>query len=136
MVLLRRIVAEIIDLFVLIAGTAIGVFLAGQLNGMFEESFTLLTWSEICIIVLIPIALQSLFWLEHTTIGKTMVFCEIVSEDQSEVTYWAMLTREYVSKIFSCYLGCLPILIGKKGLHEIVTNSKVQLKLKKLKRGY
>lgn len=129
--LLRRIIAEIIDIFVFIAGTAIGIFLAGQLNGMFEESFALLMWSEICLIALIPIGMQSLFWLEHTTIGKTMVFCEIVSEDQTDLTYWAMLTREYVSKIFSCYLVCLPILMGKKGLHEIVTNSKVQLKLKK-----
>lgn len=131
MMLLRRIIAELIDIFVLIAGTALGIFLAGQLNAMFEESFALLTWSEICIIALIPIALQSLFWIEHTTIGKTMVFCEIVSEDDSELTYWAMLTREYVSKIFSCYLVCLPILVGKKGLHEIVTNSKVKLKLRK-----
>ena len=129
--LLRRIIAEIIDIFVLIAGTALGIFLAGQLNAMFDESSALLTWSEICIIALIPIALQSLFWIEHSTIGKTMVFCEIVSEDESELTYWAMLTREYVSKIFSCYLVCLPIFVGKKGLHEIVTNSKVKLKLRK-----
>lgn len=129
--LLRRIVAEIIDIFVLIGGTALGIFLAGQLNGMFEEPFTLLTLSEMCLIVLIPIALQSLFWLEHTTIGKTMVFCEVVACDDSELNYFAMFTREYVSKIFSCYLVCMPLFVNKPGLHEIITNSKVQLKLKR-----
>ena len=51
--------------------------------------------------------------------------------DETELTYFAMMTREYVSKVFSCYLVCLPVLFGKKGLHEIVTNSEVKLKLKR-----
>lgn len=75
--------------------------------------------------------LQSLFWLDHTTIGKTMVFCTVETMDETELTYFAMMTREYVSKVFSCYLVCLPVLFGKKGLHEIVTNSEVKLKLKR-----
>ncbi|MTL64552.1 hypothetical protein GMA68_07985, partial [Turicibacter sanguinis] len=84
-----------------------------------------------CLIVLIPIALQSLFWLERTTIGKTMVFCKVVTNDESDLNYFAMFTREYVSKVFSCYLVCLPIFARKPGLHEVITNSKVELKLKR-----
>ena len=67
--LLRRIIAEIIDIFVLIGGTALGIFLAGQLNGMFEESFTLLTISELCIIVLIPIVIIYAILNEKLTEG-------------------------------------------------------------------
>ena len=129
--LLRRLIAELIDIAVLVGGSAIGIFLAGQLNGMFEEPFFLLTISEVCLIALIPIMLQSLFWLDHTTIGKTMVFCTVETMDETELTYFAMMTREFVSKVFSCYLVCLPVLFGKKGLHEIVTNSEVKLKLKR-----
>lgn len=129
--LLRRLIAELIDIAVLIGGTAFGIYLAGQLNAMFDDSFFLLTISEVCIIALIPILLQSLFWLEHTTIGKTMVFCTVESEDENELTFFSMMTREYISKVFSCYLVCLPVLFGKKGLHEMVTNSVVQLKLKR-----
>ena len=72
--LLRRLIAELIDIAVLVGGSAIGIFLAGQLNGMFEEPFFLLTISEVCLIALIPIMLQSLFWLDHTTIGKRWCF--------------------------------------------------------------
>ena len=128
--LLRRLIAEFIDFAVLIGGTAIGIYLAGRLNTMFEEPFFLLTISEVCIITLIPILLQSLFWLEQTTIGKTMVFCKVESLDDHELNYFAMMTREYVSKVFSCYLVCLPVIFGKKGLHELITNSVVKLKLK------
>ncbi|MDO4925619.1 MAG: RDD family protein [Turicibacter sp.] len=129
--ILRRLIAEFIDIAILIGGTAAGIYLAGQLNTLFDESFFLLTLSEVCVIVLVPILLQSLFWLENTTIGKTMVFCTVESIDETELNYFSMMTREYISKVFSCYLVCLPVLFGKKGLHEIVTNSVVKLKLKR-----
>lgn len=129
--ILRRLIAEFIDIAILIGGTAAGIYLAGQLNTLFDESFFLLTLSEVCVIVLVPILLQSLFWLENTTIGKTMVFCTVESIDEMELNYFSMMTREYISKVFSCYLVCLPVLFGKKGLHEIVTNSVVKLKLKR-----
>lgn len=129
--ILRRLIAEFIDIAILIGGTAAGIYLAGQLNALFDESFFLLTLSEVCVIVLVPILLQSLFWLENTTIGKTMVFCTVESIDETELNYFSMMTREYISKVFSCYLVCLPVLFGKKGLHEIVTNSVVKLKLKR-----
>lgn len=129
--ILRRLIAEFIDIAILIGGTAAGIYLAGQLNTLFGESFFLLTLSEVCVIVLVPILLQSLFWLENTTIGKTMVFCTVESIDETELNYFSMMTREYISKVFSCYLVCLPVLFGKKGLHEIVTNSVVKLKLKR-----
>ena len=129
--ILRRLIAEFIDIAILIGGTAAGIYLAGQLNTLFDESFFLLTLSEVCVIVLVPILLQSLFWLENTTIGKTMVFCTVESIDETELNYFSMMTREYISKVFSCYLVCLPVLFGKKGFHEIVTNSVVKLKLKR-----
>lgn len=129
--ILRRLIAEFIDIAILIGGTAAGIYLAGQLNTLFDESFFLLTLSEVCVIVLVPVLLQSLFWLENTTIGKTMVFCTVESIDETELNYFSMMTREYISKVFSCYLVCLPVLFGKKGLHEIVTNSVVKLKLKR-----
>jgi len=128
---IRRVVANLIDLFILIFSTALGIYLSSLLSNLFEELFFLLIVSLVCIIVLIPIAIQSIFWMEGTTIGKMMTFCQVVDENNKKLDYFAMFTREYLSKVLSCYLVCLPVLAGKPGIHEIVSYSHVELNYRK-----
>ena len=135
MVFVRRLVAEFIDLFILIGSVAVGIYFGAQLSKMFEEPFFLLTISQVCIIILIPILLQSLFWLESTTIGKMMTFSKVVENKNSkDLDYFTMLVREFLLKVLSCYFVCLPVFIGKPGIHEIITDSCVIIKPKE-KRG-
>ena len=138
--LIRRIVANFIDLIVLIGSVALGAYLAGQVADMFEEPFFLLTISMVCIIILEPIGLQSLFWLESTTIGKMMVFIKVVkNEDGENLDYWGMLVRDFFLKVLSANLVTLPAFLGKPGIHDIILDSKVIIKPKektpKEKRG-
>lgn len=129
--LVRRIVANVIDLFVLIASVALGVYFAGLVADMFEEPFFLLTVSMVCIIILVPIGLQSLFWLESTTIGKMMVFIKVVNNENGEnLDYFQMFVRDFLLKILSANLVTLPVFFGKPGVHEIILDSKVIVKPK------
>jgi len=133
--LIRRIVANIIDLFVLIGSIALGVFLGAQVADLFEEPFFLLTLSTVCIIILVPIGLQSLFWLESTTIGKMMVFIKVVKKENGEnLDYFQMLTRDFFLKILSANLVTLPVFLGKPGVHDIIVDSEVIIKPRE-KRG-
>ncbi|MCL1990833.1 MAG: RDD family protein [Defluviitaleaceae bacterium] len=130
--LMRRMVANIIDLIVLIGSLALGVYLAGQVTDLFEEPFFLLTVSMVCLIILVPIGLQSLFWLESTTIGKTLVFIKVVrNEDGAHLDYFQMFVRDFLLKILSANLVTLPIFLGKSGIHDIIVDGKVIIKPKR-----
>jgi uncharacterized RDD family membrane protein YckC len=127
--LIRRIVANIIDLFVLIGSIALGVYFAGQVASMFEEPFFLLTVSMVCIIILVPIGLQSLFWLESTTIGKMMVFLKVVkNEDGENLDYFQMFVRDFLLKLLSVNFVTLPVFVGKPGVHDVILDSKIIIK--------
>jgi len=133
--LIRRIIANVIDLIVLIGSITLGVYLGAMLADLFEEPFFLLTLSTVCIIILVPIGLQSLFWLESTTIGKMMVFIKVVNKESGEnLDYFQMLVRDFFLKILSANLVTLPIFLGKPGIHDIIVDSKVIVKPKE-KRG-
>jgi len=130
--LIRRVVANLIDLIVLIGSMALGVYLAGQVAEMFEEPFFLLTLSMVCIIILVPIGLQSLFWLDSTTIGKMMVFIKVVRNENGEnLDYFQMFVRDFLLKILSTNLVTLPVFVGKTALHDIIVDSKVIIKPKR-----
>jgi len=133
--IVRRIVANIIDLIMLIASIAAGVYLGAMLMDLFEEPFTLLTISMVCVIILVPIALQSLFWLDSTTIGKMMVFIKVVNQETgADLDYFQMLVRD-VSKVLSMNLTTLPVFVGKAAVHDVILNSKVIIKPKRAKDG-
>lgn len=126
--IVRRIAANVIDILVLLFGTALGTFLGGELIGMFEEPFALLTWSMVCVIILVPILIQSLFWIDGTTLGKFMLFCEVKNKEGEKPDYFQMFAREYLAKVLTCYIGTLPVFFGKPGVHEVGTESKTVLK--------
>lgn len=129
--IVRRIVANIIDLIVLIASIAAGIYLGAMVMDMFEEPFFLLTISVVCIIILVPVALQSLFWLDSTTIGKMLVFIKVVNQETGEnLDYFQMMTRDFLLKVLSANLTTLPVFVGKMAVHDVIVNSKVIIKPK------
>ena len=131
MMIMRRIIANLIDLVVLMGSVALGVYLAGQVADLFEEPFFLLTLSMVCIIILIPIGLQSLFWLDSTTIGKMFVFIKVVNKETGEnLDYFQMFTRDFLLKVLSANFVTVPVLFGKPGVHDVIVDSKIIVKPK------
>ena len=128
--MIRRILANIIDLIVYITSAALGIYGAAQLNRYFDETFTLLILSQVCIIIVIPVLLQAPFWMIGSTIGKTFTFQVVVHEDGEKVDFFLMLVRDFLLKIVSCYFVIFPMLFGQKGVHEVVTNTKTIIKPK------
>jgi len=127
--LIRRITANLIDLIVLIGSVAAGIYLATMVADMFEEPFWLLTLSLVCIIILVPVAIQSLFWLDSTTIGKTMVFIKVINRETGEnLDYFQMFTRDFLLKVLSTNLTTLPVFVGKVAVHDVILDSKVIIK--------
>lgn len=124
--------ANIIDLIVLIGGTALGVYGAAMMSGMFGPTSRFLGMviliSQVCLIILIPILIQGLFWMEGTTVGKMLVITEVRTLDGNKIGASGMFAREYLSKVFTCYIGCLPILFKKPAIYETATNSRTIIK--------
>ena len=133
--IIRRIVANLIDFIILIMSSAAGVYGAALISGMFHETSraldTLILISQICVIVLIPILIQSLFWIESTTIGKMLVFTEVRNTAGEKLDGYTMFAREYLSKVLTCYIGCLPIIFRKPAIYETATNSRTVIKMKR-----
>lgn len=133
--IVRRVVANVIDVVILIMGTAAGVYGAALLSGLFGElsgvMSTLLLISQVCVIVLIPILLQALFWVDSTTIGKSLVFTEVRKDNGDKLDGYTMFAREYLSKVLTCYFGCLPIAFKKPAIYEASTQSRTTLKPRK-----
>ena len=128
--IVRKIVAEIIDVFVLAGTAAIGIYLAGLMNAGFDENPpTIVLISQVCMIILIPIVFQSPFWYASTTIGKSLTYLIVVNGKKEEVGYFLTGVRE-VSKLFSVYFVCIPMLMGKPGTHETATQSHLIIKPK------
>jgi len=133
--IVRRIVANIIDFVILMMGTAAGVYGAASLSGLFGEVSgfvqTLILISQVCVIILIPVLIQSLFWMESTTIGKMLVFTEVRNDNGEKLDGYTMFAREYLSKVLTCYFGCLPIAFKRPAIYEVATQSKTTMKLRK-----
>ena len=131
--IIRRIIANIIDLIVLIGSVAVGIYLGAMVMDMFEEPFFLLTLSVVCIIVLVPVGIQSLFWLESTTIGKMIVFIKVVNRETDEnLDYFQMMVRDFFLKVLSANLTTLPAFVGKMTVHDVILDSKIIIKPKRV----
>ncbi|TCT13838.1 RDD family protein [Natranaerovirga pectinivora] len=130
--LVKRIVAELMDiviLFLLLMGILYGIATI-EFLGSFEYSIlnTLALFSVVIICVSAPILLQYLFWKEGRSIGKTYVGLVVIDlQTNKPAGFSTMLVRETFSKWISCWVMCIPVFFGKKGVHESATRTEVRL---------
>jgi len=66
------------------------------------------------------------FMMVHQTVGKAFFRLKIISTNSERpMTPSIVLQREVFGKVATGYLLCFPVLLGKQGGHEIVTETEV-----------
>jgi uncharacterized RDD family membrane protein YckC len=122
-------VAELIDIVVLISSWALSLVITTPLLKYYEGNFQ---YVGVAIVVLAfiaaPILVQYLFWKDGRSIGKVYIGFVVVHEDtQDKVDFSIMLIREAFSKWLSLWIVCIPVFIGKKGIHELATKTELKI---------
>ncbi|WP_071130293.1 RDD family protein [Enterococcus timonensis] len=127
MLLMKRIMAQVIDLIVgllIIFGTF--GFLV-PFVGKFIGNDVVLAILGIVVIALVTYGVQFPFMTTGQTIGKAFFQLKVISTDKirKNVPVAVMMQREILCKLMSCYFICLPMLAGKMGGHEEATHTKL-----------
>jgi len=125
--LTKRIMAEIIDIFVFIISLALALKGIEIIIENIELPNKLLYVLGI-IALSVPILLQCLFWKLGKSIGKTYVGLLVIdNETQQPANFTHMFIREVFSKWLSLYIVCIPVLFGNKGIHELTSNTTITI---------
>jgi uncharacterized RDD family membrane protein YckC len=79
------------------------------------------------LVVVVTAGIQIPFLLVNQTLGKAFFGLRVVSTNSERpITPGIVLQRELFAKIATGYLMCLPVLVGKKGGHDVVTETDVE----------
>lgn len=126
MLIVARVLAQLVDIF-----TSLGVlvFLALVVHPAITDFGIQPTIGAVFVLILaiaIIAGIQYVFLQTHQTIGKAFFRLKIVStEPDRPLDMSILLQREAFIKMFSCYLVCFPVLLGRVGGHEVATKTKV-----------
>ena len=126
MLLMKRLAANFVDIFVVLA--VIVLFLMFVLP-LFVSDGQAPLWAAGFGLILIGFTvfiLQYPFMLVNQTIGKALMGLRIASTNhQRPLTVSIILQRELFAKALTCYLMCLPVLIGKEGQHDVACETQI-----------
>ncbi|MCL2610668.1 MAG: RDD family protein [Defluviitaleaceae bacterium] len=125
MLIIRRILANIIDVVIFFAVMILGlIFILPILpEGVFGASILIIS------IIAITTILQWPFMVVNQSIGKAFFGLIIVSTNENRpITPSVIIQRELLTKIFPFYLLCLPLLIGNEGHHDKMSQTQVLVK--------
>lgn len=122
--LIRRILSQILDWMLAILMLAGAFRVTSPILDQYFTKFNsvLITFILYCIALLI---ISIPFFMNQQTIGKAFFGIKIESEENYKIGITLLLFREIGIKLLSLYMVCVPVLLGKKGIHEIMTNTKV-----------
>ncbi|MCL2499354.1 MAG: RDD family protein [Defluviitaleaceae bacterium] len=127
MKLIKRLLANLVDIFVFLA--VIVLFFIFVIPFFLPDGEGLsITMAAIVLIVIIltVFLLQWPFMKVNQTIGKAMMGLRIVSVNgERPLTVGIVLQRELFAKVFTCYFMCFPVLFGREGKHDIVCETEV-----------
>ncbi|MCL1996802.1 MAG: RDD family protein [Defluviitaleaceae bacterium] len=121
---IMRMLATIVDILVFFI-VIIGFFVfAVPILG--EESAVSVV-ALLVVAIAVPSLLQYPFMKVGQTIGKAFFGLHIVSTNEGRaITPFVVFHREVIAKVMSCYLICIPVLFGKIGPHEVMTETRVK----------
>jgi len=134
MKILRRILANLIDIIVFLAiVVAFLLFILPNFLPLFlppiEDGSTtdyVVGGVTLVLIVVLTALLQYPFLRVHQTIGKAFFGLRIASTNKRRpLTVSVIVQREVFAKIMTCYLMCLPVLFGREGAHDTACETEV-----------
>lgn len=127
-----RVLAQLIDLFLCFAALIFSFMAVPPVLSRFTSGSTVSGVLVLIIAVLLVVAAQYPFLKVNQTVGKAFFGLVIESTDpQRPVNMSVLLQREIFCKLMSCYIICIPVLIGQPGGHEVATGTRVVSKRKK-----
>ena len=127
MKLFKRILANIVDIFVFIALFVLAYLYVLPLLARFSENHTVNAVIVLVLVVAVTAGIQIPFLLVNQTVGKAFFGLRVVSTNsQRPLTPGIVFQRELFAKVASGYLLCLPVLAGRKGGHDVVTETDVE----------
>lgn len=127
LLIIKRIFAQIIDLFVAVLTLLISFgWVLPHLN-LIIASPLIKAIIVLLLVILLNFGIQYPFMLNGQTLGKGFYHLQIVStdEDRPKISIPIIIQREILCKLMSCYFICLPVINGKLGGHEEATHTKL-----------
>jgi len=129
--LLRRLLANFVDVFVFVAiVVAVFAFILPFFVPIPEGEEMGLVWAVLALVggLGIALAIQWPFYLNNQTIGKAFFRLRVKSMNSTRsLTPTIILQREIFAKIFTAYLMCLPVLWGSQGFHDAACETDVEV---------
>jgi len=127
MILLKRILANLVDILVFFTLFVLAILYLQPVLAGFSDNNTLNAIIITVVVIAVTTGLQIPFILVNQTLGKAFFRLKIVSTDSHRpLTPGIIVQRELFAKVASGYLLCLPVLIGKRGGHEVVTETGIE----------
>jgi len=128
--IIRRLLANLIDIFVFIAAiVAAMLYVLPFLMNLFgmEENNIALALGILVLVIAVVCLLQYPFVVNHQTIGKAFFGLRVVTTNISRpLTASIVVQREIFAKVMTCYFMCVPVFFGREGFHEISTETAIE----------
>ncbi|MCL2571909.1 MAG: RDD family protein [Defluviitaleaceae bacterium] len=123
---IKRVCANIIDIVLFFALLVMLFLHVSPVVSGFIANPTIAGVIVLLLLIAIITGIQYPFIKVHQTIGKAFFRLKIVSTNtERPLTVAIVLQRELFAKVASGYLLCFPVLLGKTGGHEIITETEV-----------
>ena len=123
---IKRFLANTVDIFTFFALFILAFLYVQPFLARFSDNHTVNAVIITILVVAATAGIQTPFLLVHQTLGKAFFGLRVVSTNSERpVTPGIVLQRELFAKVATGYLLCLPVLVGKKGGHEVVTETEV-----------
>ena len=124
--IIKRLMANLIDVIFSFSALVGGFMFAHPILIGWVGNPTVSAGILLIVIAALVLGVQYPFMLINQTIGKAFFGLKIVStNDGRPLTPGVILQRELFAKVFTAYILCIPVLLGKAGEHEIATETKV-----------
>ena len=123
---IKRFLANTVDIFTFFILFILAFLYVQPLLARFSDNHTVNAVIITILVVAATAGIQTPFLLVHQTLGKAFFGLRVVSTNSERpVTPGIVLQRELFAKVATGYLLCLPVLVGKKGGHDVVTETEV-----------
>jgi len=128
LLLIKRICANIVDVILFFVLVVILLLYAYPAVSGFVPNPTIAAVVILLLLVSLVTGIQYPFLLVHQTVGKAFFRLKIISTNpERPMTPSIVLQREVFCKVATGYLLCAPVLLGKHGVHETITETEVIL---------
>ncbi|MCL2188121.1 MAG: RDD family protein [Defluviitaleaceae bacterium] len=127
MKIIRRLLANIVDIFVFIAIIVVCFQVIIPLFIPAGEGLSL-PWAGVVMVGVCGATFlaQYPFMLVNQTIGKALFGLRVIStNDARPMAAGIIFQRELFAKVMTCYFMCLPVLFGQEGKHDEVCETEV-----------